>query len=294
MGASSILTWGRPAPMAWIIVSANGEELDRQELTKPLVLGRSSECDLAVRDILLSRTHCRIEPAGGHDWRVVDLKSKNGTRVGWQQVDSQVLKDGDHLRMGRTRIVYHTGPFEPAPERKPRPDRIVRPADPHEALSGTVTDFVLVEEEHNFPDDIHHYTGERPVPQPRANAEIGEPQSEDVASSFWYREGDPGADHAEHKLVHTASPRRTVARALPRVPGKALNRLPHRTAETDLSLQVFEDAAPAVPLPPFHAPPPPRASRRRRMLVTAGLTLLAALGTGIVVMSLWLLTLAPR
>jgi len=30
------------------------------------------------------------------------------------------------------------------------------------------------------------------------------------------------------------------------------------------------------------------------MLITAGLTLLAALGTGIVVMSLWLLTLAPR
>jgi predicted component of type VI protein secretion system len=279
--------------MAWIIVSANGEELDRRELTTPVVVGRSSECDVAIRDIMLSRKHCRLEPVG-NGWRVVDLNSKNGTRVGWQQVESQVLKDGDHLRMGRTRIVYHTGPFEPGPERKPRPDRIVRPADPHEALSGTVTDFVLVEEEHHFPDDIHHYTGERPVPQPRA-LDSADPHDSahgaDLASSFWYREGDPTG---EHKVLHTAPPMRTVARALPRVPAKAMNRLSHRTAETDLSLQVFEDATPAVTLPPFHAPPPPRASRRRRILVTAGLTLLAALGTGIVVMSLWLLTLAPR
>jgi len=281
--------------MAWIIVSANGEELERRELTKPLVLGRSSECDLAVRDIMLSRTHCRLEPAGGQDWRVVDLKSKNGTRVGWQQVESQVLKEGDHLRMGRTRIVYCTGPFEPAPEKKHRPDRIVRPADPHEALSGTVTDFVLVDEEHHLPtDDIHHYTGERPVPQPRA-VDSADPNDSahgaDVASSFWYREGDPTG---EQNVAHAPPRTRTVARALPRVPAKAMNRLPRRTAETDLSLQVVDDEPAPLPLPAFPVAPPPRLSRRRRMLITAGLTLLAALGTGIVVMSLWLLTLAPR
>jgi hypothetical protein len=286
--------------MAWIIVSANGEELERRELTGPVVLGRSSECDLAVRDILLSRTHCRLEPAGGHDWRVVDLKSKNGTRVGWQQVESQVLKDGDHLRMGRTRIVYYTGPFEPAPERTPRPDRIVRPADPHEALSGTVTDFVLVEEEHVAHDEIEHHQrpGGHPVPQPRAVdtatnlAPSQEAPAADLASSFWYRQGDPTY---EPLITHTAAPVRTVARALPRVPAKAMNRLPRRatSGETDLSLQVMDDPAP-LPLPPFQLAPAPRLSRRRRMLVTAGLTLLAALGTAIVVVSLWLLTLAPR
>jgi pSer/pThr/pTyr-binding forkhead associated (FHA) protein len=177
--------------MAWIIVSANGEEIDRRELTTPVVVGRSSESDLAIRDILLSRAHCRLEPVG-HDWRVVDLNSKNGTRVGWQEVSSQTLKNGDHLRMGRTRIIFYTTPFEPAPpDRKPRTDRMVRPADPHEALSGTVTDFVLLEEEHLPHDRIdHHPQAELPAPKPRPRDPAGysEPQgesrSEDHASSF--------------------------------------------------------------------------------------------------------------
>jgi pSer/pThr/pTyr-binding forkhead associated (FHA) protein len=285
--------------MAWIIVSANGEELDRRELTAaPVVLGRSPECDVAIRDILLSRTHCRIEPAG-HDWRVVDLKSKNGTRVGWQQVTSQVLRDGDHLRMGRTRIVFYTGAFEPAPERKPRTDRIVRPADPHEALSGTVTDFVLIEE-HLPQDEIEHRGGELPIPQPRphdeANAEgatAAETRSDDLASSFWYREGDASAGTSTANAV---APMRTVARALPRVPAKAMNRLPRRAAsgETDLSLQVDHEPAPVLEAPPYFRAAPQPPSRRRRLAITIALTLLAAVGTGIVVMSLWLLTLAPR
>ena len=45
------------------------------------MVGRSPECDVAVRDLLLSRTHCRIEPAG-HGWKVVDLNSRNGTGLG--------------------------------------------------------------------------------------------------------------------------------------------------------------------------------------------------------------------
>src|SRR5436190_283987 len=133
--------------MAWIVVTANGDEIERRELSGPIVVGRSPECDLAVRDILLSRTHCRLEPVG-QGWKVVDLNSKNGTRVGWQGVQAQMLHDGDHLRMGRTRILFQTGPFEAAPPRaEPRPDRLIRPADPHEALTGTVTDFVLLDDE---------------------------------------------------------------------------------------------------------------------------------------------------
>src|SRR5258708_5276174 len=119
--------------MPWIIISANGDELERRELSPaaPLIIGRSPECDVVVRDILLSRTHCRLEPVG-RAWRVVDLDSKNGTRVGWQVVQAHILRDGDHLRMGRTRIAYYTGAFEPAPYQAPRPERLVRPADPHE------------------------------------------------------------------------------------------------------------------------------------------------------------------
>jgi predicted component of type VI protein secretion system len=293
--------------MAWIIVSANGEELDRRELTAPVVIGRSPECDVVVRDILLSRQHCRLEPAGGggHEWRVVDLKSKNGTRVGWQEVTEQPLKHDDHLRMGRTRIVYYTTPFEPAPDRPARPDKIVRPADPHEALSGTVTDFVYVEEEDLPHRDLHHHAGDRTLPQPRpydpakgapAHAEAHHaPDSPlDVLAATVGNHG--GGTSA----ASVATPTRTVARALPRVPAKAIGRLPRRAGggETDLSLQVTHEHVLAVDdaltPPPFLKPPPAKRSRRRRMLVTIALTLAAAIGTGIVVVSLWLLMLAPH
>ena len=67
--------------MAFIIVAdSKSDEIDRRELAGPLVIGRSPECDMPVRDILLSRKHCIIERIGDV-WVVADLNSKNGTRV---------------------------------------------------------------------------------------------------------------------------------------------------------------------------------------------------------------------
>ena len=48
--------------MPWIILHANGEELSRHELVKPIVIGRATDCDIAIKDIMLSRSHCRLEP----------------------------------------------------------------------------------------------------------------------------------------------------------------------------------------------------------------------------------------
>jgi hypothetical protein len=277
--------------MPWITISANHEELERRELTAAVSVGRSSECDVTVRDILLSRTHCRIEPATGDGapsgaWRVIDLNSKNGTRVGWQGVQSHVLRDGDHLRLGRTRIVFHTSPFEPAPQRPPRADRLVRPADPHEALSGTVTDFVLVDE-HDDPADSIHFSSDRPYPQPRPL----EPESyaaPEVASLL--EQLAFGRDHraaADNGAGLAVTQTRTVARALPRV--KPIYReIRQRSTEPDLSLQV-DTAAVAAALP--EALPTP--TRRRRFLAAAGWTVAAAFATAIAVGSAWLLTLAP-
>jgi hypothetical protein len=271
--------------MAWIIITANGEELDRRELLDDaLVVGRSPECDIAVRDILLSRTHCRLEPTR-HGWKVVDLNSKNGTRVGWQGIKTHVLRDGDYLRMGRTRISYHTTPFEPAPAGSaPRSNRIVRPADPHEALTGTVTDFVLLDEE----DLTLEPPAAHPTPQPRPMEpvldEAGPQQSEDdLASSFW------GSQTGATNLA-VATRSRAVARALPRLPAKPIYRELRRTSrsETDLSLQ-----ADARLLPAAQTPLALMMDRRQRLMMVGGLALAGALGTGIVVMSIWLLTLAP-
>jgi predicted component of type VI protein secretion system len=276
----------------WIQISANGEELDRRALSASVVIGRSPECVIVVRDILLSRSHCRIEPAG-EGWKVIDLNSKNGTRVGWQDVRLHVLRDGDHLRMGRTRIVYHTGAFEPAPERVVRrSSRLVRPADPHEALTGTVTDFVLVDdEESGREDEIESYT-DHPFPQPRpidpvtVDAEPLVSAFDDVASSFWCREGDVTSAVATEVL---ASPRVTM-RALPRLKVKAIYREIRRSSagETDLSLQ-----ADATQLAPEAVVAVPQLSGRQGHLASVAMVLAAGLGSAIVIMSIWLLTFVP-
>src|SRR5437899_2303385 len=130
--------------MPYIILTANGEELDRRDLTRPLTVGRAVECDVRIHDILMSRRHCRIEPDKGK-WRVVDLGSRNGTHFNWTRVDDgHVLLDGDALRIGRTTLRFYSGPFVPS-RVKPRMGKLVRPANPHEALMGTISDFVLVE-----------------------------------------------------------------------------------------------------------------------------------------------------
>ena len=186
--------------------------------------------------------------------------------------------------MGRTRVLFHTGPFEAAGEKRPpRTDRLVRPADPHEALSGTVTDFIFVEEEHDEHAD-DHVPG--PFPQPRAfdpAAQHGGSTplaQEDVASSFWCREGE-GSEPAPATALATQT--RATVRALPRI--KPIYR-EIRRVETDLSLQV--DSVSDAPIAPAAAPVPPR----RSGLAVAAVMLLGVMATALAMMSLWLLTLA--
>jgi predicted component of type VI protein secretion system len=279
--------------MPWIIVSANGEELERRELRGPLVIGRSPECDLAVRDLLLSRTHCRVEPVGRGGWKVVDLNSRNGTRVGWQRVQTHALRDGDHLRMGRTRIEYHAGAFEPAPYRAARrADKLVRPADPHEALSGTVTDFVLLDDEdESSGDEVEAFFADRPFPQPRPRdpASYGEAVTqsllEELASAS---RGEGGGGVATMEL---ARPRAVVRAALPRPAARTVYRevrMP-RAIGMDFSLQADARHLPAAAA----AVMPSGLSRGQKAMAVAGFAAISLVGTGIVVMSLWLLTMAP-
>jgi hypothetical protein len=150
--------------MAYLIFTANGEEFDRRELEGPVVLGRAPDCDISVPDIMLSRHHCRLEPAVHDDcegWRIIDLHSKNGVHLRGRPIKTtHDLHDGDELRLGRTRITYKAGAFvPPAPHVRRR--GVIRPADPEEALAGTITGMVLCE-----PDEVEKQAS-LPYPQPR-------------------------------------------------------------------------------------------------------------------------------
>lgn len=124
--------------MAYVIVYHKDQEVARRRLDGAVTIGRSIDCELSVHDILLSRKHCRVEPEGD-GWVVMDLGSKNGTRVGGTPVFRLPLNDGDVIRMGKTAVRFRTGEF--LVSAAPKTSGIKRPADPFEAMAGTVTDF---------------------------------------------------------------------------------------------------------------------------------------------------------
>lgn len=85
-------------------------EPERGEYT----LGRSSDNDVVIEDLSLSRHHAKFRWADGH-WLVEDLQSKNGTSLNGLKLEAAVrMEPGDELAPGNLRIqvkaLDETGP----------------------------------------------------------------------------------------------------------------------------------------------------------------------------------------
>jgi predicted component of type VI protein secretion system len=165
--------------MAYVVVSVKGEEVGRWSLAGPVSIGRSAECNIAVRDILLSRRHCQIVPYRS-GWVAQDLGSKNGTRCGGERVARRGLADGNELTMGKTTVRFHLGQL---PEAHHPP--VTRPADPVEALSNTVSAFDVT-----AADNYRRKTNQpHPRPEPLAPAAYAREDLytllSEIASSSW-------------------------------------------------------------------------------------------------------------
>ena len=220
--------------MPHLVVSWDNQLMEKRALAAALVVGRSSECDIVIRDVHLSRRHCKIDACDG-GWCVVDMDSKNGLLVNGQRVLRQRLGEGDVLRMGkegRLRIAFHEA-VVPADDQcltLASPTRF-RPADPGDTMDGTVAGFTLLEPGEgagvratgNFPS---------PRPQPRTPAAY---ERDDVArmisalvSSSWdsiYEQARRKADHHRVMAMADTEPASTGRRHRPEKP-------------VDLSLQV--------------------------------------------------------
>jgi len=77
------------------------EMAERRDYT----IGRSSETDLQVRDLPVSRVHCKIEYDGDYFW-LIDNDSANGTEVNNEPVRRYMLYDGDTITVGKTNILF--------------------------------------------------------------------------------------------------------------------------------------------------------------------------------------------
>jgi Nif-specific regulatory protein len=74
-------------------------------LERNVSIGRESSNDLWIADPSLSRRHCLLLPQGGQ-CAIRDLGSRNGTLVNGVPVEEQLLRNGDHISVGDSVLVF--------------------------------------------------------------------------------------------------------------------------------------------------------------------------------------------
>jgi hypothetical protein len=87
----------------FIVKGPNGQEKAYPMKSLSVTIGRSDQCDIAVKDSSMSGKHAEISKING-EIRVKDLGSANGIWLNGERVDDVELFDGDVLRCGQTSI----------------------------------------------------------------------------------------------------------------------------------------------------------------------------------------------
>lgn len=95
-----------------VLVVRSGPQAGQHfSLDGPLTrLGRSTDNEISLDDITVSRHHADIE-AGLGRFRVRDAGSLNGTYVNLERIDGDVpLANGDEIQVGKFRLVFFVAP----------------------------------------------------------------------------------------------------------------------------------------------------------------------------------------
>jgi hypothetical protein len=87
----------------FIVKGPNGVEKAFPMRSITVTIGRSDQCEIAVKDSSMSGKHAEISKING-EIRVKDLGSANGIWLNGERVDDVELYDGDVLRCGQTSI----------------------------------------------------------------------------------------------------------------------------------------------------------------------------------------------
>ncbi len=72
-------------------------------------IGRATDNDIVVPDVLASRHHATLVPAADGSAEILDARSINGTFVNGQRVDAATLRDGDVVTIGNVDLVFSGG-----------------------------------------------------------------------------------------------------------------------------------------------------------------------------------------
>jgi pSer/pThr/pTyr-binding forkhead associated (FHA) protein len=88
-----------------LAVEFNGKLVKQYTLgdERKVLVGRSSECDVVIDNLGVSRTHCELFWAG-HCWVLQDLHSNNGTVVNGKKVVTHNVNDGDEITISKFKL----------------------------------------------------------------------------------------------------------------------------------------------------------------------------------------------
>lgn len=100
--------------MARVVIS-DGSSSRTVELTDAItVAGRAPENKIVIDDKQSSRRHFQIEKTE-LGFKVVDLESRNGTRVNDRQVNQALLRPGDRIQIGKHALTFEDPNFREPP-----------------------------------------------------------------------------------------------------------------------------------------------------------------------------------
>jgi pSer/pThr/pTyr-binding forkhead associated (FHA) protein len=71
-------------------------------------IGRTADCAIQAEDANVSRRHAVLVARDG-EWTIEDLESTNGTWLRGERVKHAVLRDGDIVTVGATRLFFRSG-----------------------------------------------------------------------------------------------------------------------------------------------------------------------------------------
>ncbi len=90
--------------LKFLVGKSKGQEVRLPEEGQ-FLLGRGLRADLVVEDVLVSRIHSAVA-CGPEGFLIRDRESLNGTYVNEKRVHEAGLRDGDIIRVGRTRLEF--------------------------------------------------------------------------------------------------------------------------------------------------------------------------------------------
>jgi TonB family protein len=98
-----------PIPIKFQIFK--GDQLVREEtLSEPVIkIGKLASSHLRLEDETVSRMHAVVEVTGPGEIQLIDLGSTRGTMVNGERINKAVLKSGDQINFGDTRVVVTFG-----------------------------------------------------------------------------------------------------------------------------------------------------------------------------------------